>query len=247
MDVNQSRKKRGDKVKEKTKKRIIKIGVLVAVVMAFIFIKPLNTGLKNMVGAFKNLDSVMEYIRSFGPWAVAISFLMMILQALAAPIPAFLITFANAAIWGWWRGAILSWTSSMVGAMICFGISRAYGRGVAEKFASKMALDDVEIFFEKYGKNTIFVARLLPFVPFDPISYAAGLTPMGLGEFTLATGLGQLPATIIYSYAAAQSSNPSTFVKGLLLLFGLSVLVYTARKIWTEKQKKDFKLAKDKE
>ena len=225
-------------MKEKTKKRILKIGALVLVVFAFIFIKPLNNGLRNMIAAFKNLESVMEYIRSFGPWAVAISFLMMILQALAAPIPAFLITFANAAIWGWWRGAILSWTSSMAGAMICFMISRIYGRGVAEKFASKMALDDVEIFFEKYGKNAIFVARLLPFVPFDPISYAAGLTPMGFMEFTIATGLGQLPATVIYSYAAAQSSNPSTFVKGLLLLFGIAVLIYTVRKIWTDKQKR---------
>ncbi len=223
----------------KKKSRIIKIGVLVAVVFAFIFIKPLNMGLKNMLGAFKDLESVKEYIRSFGPWAVAISFTMMILQALAAPIPAFLITFANAAIWGWWKGAILSWSSAMAGAMVCFAISRIYGRSAAEKFASKMALDDVEVFFEKYGKNAILVARLLPFVPFDPISYAAGLTSMDFKGFVIATGLGQLPATIVYSYAAAKSSNPSTFVKGLLLLFGISVTIYTIKKIWTEKQKKE--------
>ena len=183
----------------------------------------------------------MEYIRSFGGWAVAISFLMMILQSIAAPIPAFLITFANAAIWGWWRGAILSWSSAMAGAAICFGISRFYGRGVAEKFASKMALDEVEVFFEKYGKNTILVARLLPFVPFDPISYAAGLTSMTFGGFFLATGIGQTPATIVYSYAAATSSDPSTFVRGLLLLFGFAALVYTAKKIWTERNKRSAK------
>jgi uncharacterized membrane protein YdjX (TVP38/TMEM64 family) len=104
-----------------------------------------------------------------------------------------------------------------------------------------MALDDVEVFFEKYGKNTILVARLLPFVPFDPISYAAGLTPMKFGGFFLATGLGQLPATIVYSYASAKSSDPSTFVRGLLLLFGISALVYTVRKIWTDRNKKSVK------
>lgn len=226
------------KIKKST---VIKILSLIAVVLLFVFVKPLNVGLKNMLGAFENLESVMEYIRSFGGWAVAISFLMMILQSIAAPIPAFVITFANAAIWGWWKGAILSWSSAMAGAAICFGISRFYGRGVAEKFASKMALDEVEVFFEKYGKNTILVARLLPFVPFDPISYAAGLTSMTFGGFFLATGIGQTPATIVYSYAAATSSDPSTFVRGLLLLFGFAALVYTAKKIWTERNKRSAK------
>ena len=227
-----------NKIKKST---LIKILLLVLVIILFVFVKPLNSGLKSMIGAFKDVESVREYIKSFGVWAVAISFMMMILQSIAAPIPAFFITFANAAIWGWWKGAILSWSSAMAGAAICFGISRLYGRGVAEKFASKMALDEVEIFFEKYGKNTIFVARLLPFVPFDPISYAAGLTPMTFGGFFLATGLGQLPATIVYSYASAKSSDPSTFVRGLLILFGVSALVYTVRKIWMDRNKRALK------
>ncbi|QRN84782.1 TVP38/TMEM64 family protein [Clostridia bacterium] len=224
-------------MKKIKKATLLKLLLLAVAILLFIFFKPLNTGLMNMLMAFKNVESVKLYIKSYGAWAVAISFAMMIVQSVAAPIPAFFITFANAAIWGWWQGAILSWSSAMAGAALCFGISRFYGRGVAEKFASKMALDEVEIFFEKYGKNTIFVARLLPFVPFDPISYAAGLTPMTFGGFFLATGLGQLPATIVYSYAAAKSSNPSTFVSGLLILFGVSALGFTARKIWMDRNK----------
>lgn len=43
------------------------------------------------------------------------------------------------------------------------------------------------------------VCRLLPFVPFDPVSYAAGLTSLRFWPFMLATGVGQLPATIVYS------------------------------------------------
>lgn len=216
---------------------ILKILLLVLVVGAFVFIRPLNEGLRSMTGAFRDVESVKAYIRSFGVWAVAISFLMMILQSLAAPIPAFLITFANAAIWGWEKGAVLSWTSSMAGAALCFVIARYYGRSVVERFASKMALDHVEGFFEKYGKNTILVARLLPFVPFDPISYAAGLTPMKFGAFFLATGLGQLPATLIYSYAAARSADPGTWVNGLLLLFGIAIAGYTLKRIWADRQK----------
>jgi uncharacterized membrane protein YdjX (TVP38/TMEM64 family) len=44
----------------------------------------------------------------------------MILQAVVAPLPAFLITFANASLFGAFWGAALSWTSAMAGAALCF-------------------------------------------------------------------------------------------------------------------------------
>lgn len=39
-----------------------------------------------------NLESVIAYLREFGVYAALISFLLMILQSIIAPIPAFLIT-----------------------------------------------------------------------------------------------------------------------------------------------------------
>ncbi len=59
------------------------------------------------------------------------------------------------------------------------------------------------VFFRRYGKHTILVCRLLPFVPFDPVSYAAGLTSIRFRHFMFATGVGQLPATIVYSWAGS--------------------------------------------
>ena len=92
------------------------------------------------------------------------SFLLMIFQSIAAPLPAFLITFANASLFGWWKGAILSWSSAMAGAAICFYIAKILGRDVAEKLTSKTGLEQIDTFFERYGKNTILICRLLPFV-----------------------------------------------------------------------------------
>lgn len=51
---------------------------------------------------------VRKFVESYGAYAVAVSFLLMILQSIAAPLPAFLLTFANANLFGWWKGAILS-------------------------------------------------------------------------------------------------------------------------------------------
>lgn len=45
-----------------------------------------------------SVESIVGYLRSFGIWAVVISFLLMMFQSIIAPLPAFLITFANAAV-----------------------------------------------------------------------------------------------------------------------------------------------------
>ena len=185
---------------------------------------------------------VKDFVASYGAYAAVISFLLMILQSIAAPLPAFLITFANANLFGWWQGAILSWSSAMAGAAVCFFIARILGRDVAEKLTSKAGLKQIDTFFEKYGKNTILICRLLPFISFDIVSYAAGLTSMSFGAFFLATGLGQLPATIVYSYVGGMlTGGAKMFVTGLMLLFALSALIVLIRKIYTEKNKKSKK------
>ena len=181
---------------------------------------------------------VKDFIASWGAYAAVISFGLMIFQSIAAPLPAFLITFANANLFGWWQGAILSWTSAMAGAALCFYIARVLGRDVAEKFTSKAGLKQVDAFFEKYGKSTVLVCRLLPFVSFDLVSYGAGLTSMSFGSFFLATGIGQLPATIVYSYVGGMlTGGAKLFVTGLMILFALSAFIVMARKIYVEKHK----------
>ena len=186
-----------------------------------------------------NVDAVIAYIRSFGPYAMAFSFCLMVFSSLIAPLPAFMITLSNAAIFGWWQGAILSWSSAMVGAALCFLLARGLGRDVVERFAGKGALASVEGYFEKYGTKTILVCRLLPFVSFDAISYFAGLTPLKFLPFFIATGLGQTPATIVYSYVGGMlTGGARIMITGLLGLFALSILVTIIKQIYTDRQAK---------
>lgn len=204
------------------------------------FIPPVKKMVNQMIFylSMLNLDAIKEYILSFGVWAPIISFALMILQSIAAPLPAFLITFANAALFGWVNGAILSWVSAMAGAAICFVIGRFLGRDVVVKLTSKFALESIDGFFDKYGKHTILIARLLPFISFDLVSYAAGLTSMSFISFFVATGVGQLPATIVYSYVGGMlTGGAKVMMTGLLILFALSVLVYMLKKIYSDKNK----------
>ena len=222
------------------KQRYICIGFLL-VGAAMLLHPAVGEKLSDVIRMFASGDfqKVKEFVASYGIYAALISFLLMVFQSVAAPLPAFLITFANASLFGWWKGAILSWSSAMAGAALCFFLSRALGRDAAEKFTSKAGLQHIDGYFEKYGKHTILICRLLPFVSFDIVSYAAGLTSMSFGSFFLATGIGQLPATIVYSYVGGMlTGGARLFVMGLLILFALSVLVVLLKKLYTDRQNK---------
>lgn len=98
---------------------------------------------------------------------------------------------------------------------------------MVEKLTSKKALDTTDAFFERYGKHTIIVCRLLPFISFDLISYAAGLTSIRFWSFWVATGIGQLPATLVYSYFGQNlSSGGKIIFITLLMMFAFSIIIY---------------------
>ena len=71
--------------------------------------------------AFATLDqqALERFIHAYGPLAALVSFGLMILQAIVAPLPAFLITFANASL------------SAHCGAAYCHGSARWLARRCA--------------------------------------------------------------------------------------------------------------------
>ncbi|MBR1418970.1 MAG: TVP38/TMEM64 family protein, partial [Synergistaceae bacterium] len=119
---------------------------------------------------------------------------------------------------------------------LCFYIAKILGRDAVTHLVSQASLNSIDKFFERYGVHSILIARLLPFISFDLVSYAAGLTAMKFWPFFIATGLGQLPATIVYSYLGGMlTGGAQMLMTGLLILFALTALVALLRKMYKNK------------
>ena len=132
-----------------------------------------------------------------------------------------------------------AWVSRIAIAVVvvaaCFWIARSLGREAVEKLCSKTGLATIERFFERHGDQSVLIARLIPFVSFDFVSYFAGLTSMSFRGFMIATGIGQLPATIVYSYVGGMlTSGAKMLVAALLILFALAALAVLARQLYRE-------------
>ena len=196
--------------------------ILVGLIVLGVYHKPVWEYLRELTAAFQSLETTREYIASYGVLAPIVSAILMIFQSVIAPLPAFLITFANGLLFGVWWGAALSWSSAMLGAALCFFIARVLGRPVIVKLLSEAAVNTSDQFFQRYGKHAVLIARLVPVISFDVISYGAGLTGMRFLGFAIATGIGQLPATLLYSYLGDRVTGS---IKALFWGFGIVIAV----------------------
>jgi len=175
-----------------------------------------------------DIAGLRDYIVSFGLWAPVASCLLMVLQGLVAPVPSFLITFANGLAFGVFWGWMLSLFGHVLAAAVCFGISRALGRLPVEVLVGKVGLESADRWFARWGMYAVFAGRLLPGVAFDAISYAAGLTRMRFRSFIAATALGIFPQTFLYSYLGRQAPEYVTLFLVTSGIFLLAVVLVAA-------------------
>ncbi len=121
----------------------------------------------------------------------------------------------------------------MLGAALCFYIARFLGAKHVARIVSQPVVNKTDQFIQKYGNYAILIARLIPYVPFDVVSYGAGLTRIRFIGFWLATGIGQLPATAVYTYLGNRISTHTN-----LMLFGFGIAVSVSVVIWLMKRRK---------
>jgi len=207
------------------KQAILALGLAAALALLYLFSPPFRAEVQRAFALLSRADieQLKDYLLGFGAWAPLVSGSLMVLQSLFVPLPAMVITLANGLLFGTVWGALLSWSSAMMGAILCYYISRLFGRPVVERLVGGKSLDVTDRFFRRYGKHAVLIARLVPIISFDVVSYAAGLTTIGPWEFLLATGIGQMPATVVYSFLGQNMTRAARL--GLWIVLGVLTLV----------------------
>jgi len=180
------------------------------------------------LAARADIAPLRDYLLGFGVWAVVASATLQLLTSIIAPLPSFVLAFVNAMLFGFAWGSLLTWTTALGAAGVCFGMSRVMGRPVVERFVSGRALDAADHFFHTHGVAAVLVARLIPFINPDVISYAAGLTAMRWRPFVLAVGIGSVPSTLLYSYLGSRGVTSVGWLLVPLVALGIGALLVAA-------------------
>ena len=113
MEEEDLTKKRSRRIQQ-----IVVIALFAVAILSYFFVPDVRKMVGTITKMFATGDFtvVKEFVASYGAYAAAVSFMLMIAQSIAAPLPAFLITFANANLFGWWKSFMeqrYGWSGSM--------------------------------------------------------------------------------------------------------------------------------------
>lgn len=166
-------------------------------------------------------DAIEGWVAQAGNWGPAIVILLMVVAVVASPIPSAPIALAAGAAYGHTNGTIYIVIGAETGALIAFGLARFLGRGVVLKWFGDKA--DMGLLGSQNALTaTVLLSRLMPFISFDLISYAAGLSALHFWRFALATLAGIIPASFLLAHFGGEvASGDMGAATWLVLLLGL--------------------------
>lgn len=163
-----------------------------------------------------------------GLWGPVLIVTLMTVAVVASPIPSAPIALAAGAAYGHLWGTVQVVIGAELGALIAFCLARVLGHDVLRRvFGDRV---DAGLLGSQTALTaTVLASRLMPFVSFDVISYAAGLSRLHAWRFALATLAGIIPASFLLAHFGGEAvsgdlGRATWAVLGLGLVTGLSLL-----------------------
>ncbi len=151
-------------------------------------------------------ETIRDWIVSFG-WIAPILYIGLYIARPFTLFPASVLTLAGGLAFGTWRGMLYTILGELPGAVLSFWLARRVGSGLFRGAEKDSRLHKLERAMERRGFPVVLMLRLAPFVPFDLVSYAAGLARVPLRAYILATLIGSLPGTFAYCFLGASLTH----------------------------------------
>jgi len=175
-------------------------------------------------------------VKAYGGLGV---FTAMIVQAIIVVIPSEGVLVLAGMLMSTWE--VTAWASlgSITGASISFMIAKKGGRPIVKRLLGEDTLKFMDGWVDKWGEKGILIGRLIPFIPYDPISYLSGVTKMKFKNFTIYNIIGTIPRVIMFATLgnfAAQFEFLGIIMIGALMIGLLAMSIY-AKKKFSKKSK----------
>ncbi|MDP1716470.1 MAG: VTT domain-containing protein, partial [Burkholderiales bacterium] len=125
-----------------------------------------------------------------------------------------------------------------IGALAAFGVARLLGRDALQRwFGDRLSVGLMGS--QNALTGIVLVSRLLPFISFDIISYAAGLTILSFWRFAIATLIGIVPASFLLAHFGGEMATGETSrIMGSVLVLGAITLIPVAVKIIRDRMRR---------
>lgn len=181
-------------MKPETKKKIIKLIIIVALLALICLAVYLPLKLTGTIDKINSAEKMKEVILSGGAYSYFIYFTIQFLQVTFLPLPAFVTTVPGVWVFGPWVAFALSFVAIMCGTIFAFYLGRKIGKPIINWIVGQK---EAEKWNEKLskGKFVFFLMMLFPCFPDDILCLLVGATNMSF-KFFLVTNLISRPIGI---------------------------------------------------
>ncbi len=171
-------------------KGILKIAVIVAGLIGISIFYPVHEW----------MQALIVWVKASGMWGV-VAFAVIYVITTVMLIPASILTLGAGFIYGPLWGTLLVSPSSVLAAFVAFSLARGRLRPwVQTKVAGNERFAVIDKAVGEQGFKIVMLLRLSPLFPFTFLNYALGLTGVKARSYVLASFIGMLPATFLYTY-----------------------------------------------
>ncbi len=167
--------------------------------------------------------SLKAYLERSGRWMSFAFAALQFLQVVLLPIPSTVTVVAGAALFGAFKGSLLSLVGIVIGSLVAFFIGRFAGQRVVAWLVGKDTLDKWLKKIKGKDKLILTAMFLLPAFPDDVLCFVAGISSMSIWFFLAVILISRIIAIFTTSYSVA--IIPFSTWWGILIWAVLFVLV----------------------
>jgi len=181
--------------KQNKRKRILAILKLVALAVILIGI-PLYIYFfqHDLIEEFSDIRDVEQTMKSYRRESIIIYVAAQILQVVLSVIPGQALQFAGGYLYGIVLGLLLSVIGIAIGSTLAYYIARLLGRDAIHMFFGKRKVTEMlDLMNSPKGLIVTFVIFLVPGIPKDLCSYAAGLSNLKLKPYLIVSMIARIP------------------------------------------------------
>ena len=188
------------------------------------------SGLKN---SFSSVESLRSFVAKKGGYAVIIMLVIQFLQVIILPVPGIISIGASVALFGPFKGALISFLGIFSGSVAGFYIGRKLGYKVVSFVVGDESLKKAQTALKGKDKAFLTAMFLLPFFPDDLLCFVAGLSTLTSRYFVPMIAVTRLVSAFITAYSVNGSIIPYNTPLGVsiwIIIFlstaALSVYIY---------------------
>ncbi|PWV84682.1 Uncharacterized membrane protein YdjX, TVP38/TMEM64 family, SNARE-associated domain [Prauserella marina] len=126
----------------------------------------------------------------------AFAFLGAYVVATVLPIPRTVFNLASGLLLGHVLGILVALTATILSGLLGFLLARALGKDVVTRHLHRKPVRVVNERLSGGGVIAVASLRLIPVVPFAPLSYCCGISSLRLRPYLAGTFLGSVPGTV---------------------------------------------------